>query len=460
MKDKRPAHPEHEHHEPHLETMGEEFTELPDPESPEVKSKRTPEQIEAHWLKHVYKGDVPQLTWRAVVMGALLGAFMSLSNIYVGLKTGWGLGVAITACILSYAICRILQALRPSMSEFTILENTCMQTAASSAGYSTGGTMTSAIAAYLLVTGHHIGWVPLTFWTVFLAGLGCCMSIPMKRQMINVEQLKFPSGIAAAEVLRSLHTKGADAADKARSLGIAGAVGGVVAWLRDAAIPKALALPGMLKIPASIGNYPLEKLTISVELSTIMIAAGAIIGWKVGWSMLLGACINYGVLAPWMASIGAIDSTKLGFREIVRWSTWTGASLMATSGLFMFALQWRTVLRALSGITAIFMPRAAKSEDKLADIEVPPSWFLAGLAVSGLGCMAVLYFTFGTSWWMGLVAVAATFLLAIVACRATGETDTTPIGAMGKITQLTFGVLAPSNITTNLMTASVTAGAA
>jgi uncharacterized oligopeptide transporter (OPT) family protein len=53
-----------------------------------------------------------------------------------------------------------------------------------------------------------------------------------------------------------------------------------------------------------------------------------------------------------------------------------------------------------------------------------------------------------------------TFLLAIVACRATGETDTTPIGAMGKITQLMFGVLAPSNITTNLMTASVTAGAA
>jgi uncharacterized oligopeptide transporter (OPT) family protein len=61
---------------------------------------------------------------------------------------------------------------------------------------------------------------------------------------------------------------------------------------------------------------------------------------------------------------------------------------------------------------------------------------------------------------MGLVAVALTFFLAIVAARATGESDITPIGAMGKITQLTFGVLAPTNMTTNLMTASVTAGAA
>jgi uncharacterized oligopeptide transporter (OPT) family protein len=48
----------------------------------------------------------------------------------------------------------------------------------------------------------------------------------------------------------------------------------------------------------------------------------------------------------------------------------------------------------------------------------------------------------------------------VVACRATGETDTTPTGALGKVTQLTYGVLAPSNMTTNIMTASVTANAA
>jgi len=52
------------------------------------------------------------------------------------------------------------------------------------------------------------------------------------------------------------------------------------------------------------------------------------------------------------------------------------------------------------------------------------------------------------------------FALALVACRVTGETDTTPVGAMGKITQLTFGAISPGNMNVNLMAANITAGAA
>jgi len=52
------------------------------------------------------------------------------------------------------------------------------------------------------------------------------------------------------------------------------------------------------------------------------------------------------------------------------------------------------------------------------------------------------------------------FALALVACRVTGETDTTPMGPMGKVTQLTFGALNPGNINVNLMSANITAGAA
>jgi OPT family oligopeptide transporter len=133
---------------------------------------------------------------------------------------------------------------------------------------------------------------------------------------------------------------------------------------------------------------------------------------------------------------------------------------MVTSGLFTFALQWKTVLRAFGGLTNIFHSRPDTAADPLAHIEVPSAWFLTGTALSGLGCIMVLHYAFATSWWMGLIAVALTFFLAIVAARATGESDITPIGAMGKITQLTFGILAPTNMTTNLMTASVTAGAA
>ena len=38
-----------------------------------------------------------------------------------------------------------------------------------------------------------------------LGALGTVVAIPMKRNLINVERLRFPSGIAAAITLRSLH---------------------------------------------------------------------------------------------------------------------------------------------------------------------------------------------------------------------------------------------------------------
>jgi len=56
--------------------------------------------------------------------------------------------------------------------------------------------------------------------------------------------------------------------------------------------------------------------------------------------------------------------------------------------------------------------------------------------------------------------VLLTFLLAIVAGRVSGETGITPVGAMGKVTQLTFGILSPGNAASNLMAANVTGGAA
>ena len=457
------------------EMRSEEGVELiTEPQAPPHVAGMTPEEIELKWYREVYKGDtMRQLTLRSVIMGALLGGFMSLSNLYVGLKTGWGLGVAITACILSYTIWKTLMAALPFLfkTDMSLLENNCMQSTASSAGYSTGGTMVSAISAYLIITGVHMPWTVLMLWTIFLASLGVFIAIPMKRQMINIEQLKFPSGIAAAETLKSLHAQGAEAADKAKSLGIAGAFGAIIAWMRDAGIqsswfgkpswmPEKIALPGSIALPGTLKGFALSQWTFSFEVSGMMIAAGAIIGWKVAWSLLLGAIINYGVLAPWAAQAGAIDTAKLGYRAIVQWSTWAGASIMVTSGLFMFALQWKTILRAFGGLTNIFHKRPETKADPLAHIEVPGTWFLTGTSISGLGCIMVLHYAFQTSWWMGLVAVIMTFFLAIVAARATGESDITPVGAMGKITQLTFGILAPSNMTTNLMTASVTAGAA
>ena len=171
----------------------------------------TPEEIERQWFEQVYRGrgdSMKQLTWRAVLMGSVLGAILSLTNLYIGLKSGWGMGVAITACILSYAIWTSFVKIGLAKVPMTILENNCMQSCASSAGYSTGGTLVSAFAAFILLNGHALP-LPLTFaWVFFLAILGVTMAIPMKKQMINIEQLRFPSGVAAAETLRALHSHG------------------------------------------------------------------------------------------------------------------------------------------------------------------------------------------------------------------------------------------------------------
>ncbi len=94
---------------------------------------------------------IKQLTWRAVIMGWALGGVLSLTNIYIGLKAGWAFGVAITACILSYAIWTGFYRTKLARTQMTILENNCMQSTASAAGYSTGGTLISAFAAYILI---------------------------------------------------------------------------------------------------------------------------------------------------------------------------------------------------------------------------------------------------------------------------------------------------------------------
>jgi uncharacterized oligopeptide transporter (OPT) family protein len=67
---------------------------------------------------------------------------------------------------------------------------------------------------------------------------------------------------------------------------------------------------------------------------------------------------------------------------------------------------------------------------------------------------------FDIAWWAGLIAVAMSFVLSLVASRATGETDTTPIGAMGKVMQLIFALLKPGQMVPNLASAGIAANSA
>jgi len=424
-----------------------------------------PDERDRAWLAQVYQGDdAVQLTPRAVVTGMLIGGLMSVSNLYVGLKTGWGLGVTITACIIAYAVFKFLEQVVPAYRKrpFSTLENYTMSSAASAAGYMSSAGLVSAIPALYLTTGRLLEWWEIGLWLAALSMLGVFMAIPLKRQLINVDQLPFPSGIATAETLASMHGSGGEAVVKARALFGAASLGAVVAVWRDlVAGIKAIAAWAM---PAEIpfGPFPLArdllaKYTIGIEGSLIMVAAGAIMGLRVAASMLVGSIIFYGIIGPILVERGIAQP---GYRGIVSWVLWPSTAMMVASGLLAFGLKWRTVLRAFGGLGRLVGSTAGGGADPLTRVEVPSSWFVAGTLTAGTACVILGHWLFDITWWMGILAVLVTFFLSIVAARATGETDITPIGAMGKITQLTYGVVAPQNITTNLMTASITSGAA
>jgi len=88
------------------------------------------------------------------------------------------------------------------------------------------------------------------------------------------------------------------------------------------------------------------------------------------------------------------------------------------------------------------------------------SWFGVLAGASAVAIVILAWQAFDIPLHLGTLAVLMTFFLALVACRATGETDVTPTGAMGKIMQLTFGVLLPQSTTANLMTAAIASGSA
>ena len=426
----------------------------------------TPDEIERQWYERVYRGrgdSMRQLTWRAVLMGSALGGVLSLTNLYIGLKAGWGFGVAITASILSYAIWTTLHRARIVRTPMTILENNCMQSTASAAGYSTGGTLISAFAAYMLLNNRTMSLPAMLAWVFFLSVLGVTMAIPMKRQMINIEQLRFPSGIAAAETLRALHSVGDKGMRSARALGWAGLLALVgKLWADGLALVNAKLAPFMIGTwmtalnervfgPAWMGR------TVMLSWEPMFIAAGAITGLRVGWSMLLGSVTAWMIFAPTLQHAGVIEGS--GYGSIVQWTLWGGVACMVTSSLLSFVLQWRTALRAFTDLGAMFSGRR-DANDPVAALEAPSSWLIWGQIVGFVGLAWLGHVTFGMPYWQTAVAVLLSFALALVACRVTGETDTTPVGAMGKITQLTFGVLSPGNMTVNLMSANVTAAAA
>lgn len=427
--------------------------------TPEQIRTWTLEQKDRWWLENVWRGDMPQLTVRSALTGVVLGGVLSLTNLYVGIRTGWTLGVGITSVILAFAAFKVLSRVGLG-KDLTILENNAMQSIATSAGYMTAPLIAS-LPAYMLVTGVPIPQWQVLLWISCLPILGVFFAFPLKKRFINDEQLPFPEGYAAGVVMDNLHgSSGAEGILKAKVLGLGALASALIQLLRSEKVMHAvrapfLALPEYLDAPLyklftpRVAGIPLVDLNVRIDTSIVMFGTGGLMGIKAGVSLLFGAVVNYLVLAPWMMKLGIVQGT--GFRNITKWSLWWGVAMMTTASLFSFFSKPSLLVDSFRRMRGSF-----GGKDVLEHIELPLRVSFWGVPLVGALVVAMGHAFFGVEWWLGVIAVPLVFLFSIIAVNSTGLTSITPGGAMGKLTQLTYGALAPGNMKTNLMTAGIT----
>lgn len=152
----------------------------------------------------------PRRRYREVTLGALLlavviGAVMNASITYAGLKIGFTIGGSAIAAVVGFGLLRGL--VRPFVSGAgSILEVNIAQTVASAVNTSCSGVIFTVPVLFLL--GMSLTWSDTDFWLITaacVAGgvLGCAFIIPLRKQMIEIDRLRFPTGVGVATILKS-----------------------------------------------------------------------------------------------------------------------------------------------------------------------------------------------------------------------------------------------------------------
>lgn len=443
----------------------------------------TREQKDRWWFENVFRGAMPQLTVRSALTGFLLGGFLSATNLYVGAKTGWTLGVGLTSVILAFAAFRIMHSLRISR-DFTILENNCMQSIATAAGYMTGP-LISGMAAYMWVQNALMPWWQMLLFNVVLSLLGVLVAFPMKRRFINDEQQPFPEGRACGVVLDTLYSSAAAVGIfKAKALVVAGSIAGFVSFISGDSYMKLIQekwlgftsswhLPhnldaayywmvgkGWAPIPRLAG-VDIRQLALSPSLDLAMFGAGGLMGIRAASSMLIGMLINFIIVVPAMIAAGEIVPRSGSIAEgnavfgrawiLNSWALWWGITIMVVASMVALFSKPKVFLEAFRMVIGR-KPGDAKRQDVLGHVEVPLWISWAGIPLIGAVGVWMAHDWFGVSWVFGAMAIPLIIILTLIAASSTALTGITPTGSLSKIPQFLFGALDPKHPPTNLMT--------
>jgi OPT family oligopeptide transporter len=149
-------------------------------------------------------------TLRGTIVGILIGVIICFSNTYFGLQTGWVSGLAMPASLIGFAVFKSMS--RFLTLPFTPVENVLVQTVAGAVGTMPLGCGFVGVipALEFLLSKSEGAPLDMEIWRLVVWSLGICLfgvvfAVPLRKEVIVREKLKFPSGTATALVIGMLH---------------------------------------------------------------------------------------------------------------------------------------------------------------------------------------------------------------------------------------------------------------
>ena len=238
--------------------------------------------------------EIKELTFRGIILGALITVVFTAANVYLGLKIGLTFATSIPAAVISMAV---LRAFRDS----TIQENNIVQTIASAAG-------TLSAIIFVLPGLVMVGWwTGFPYWlsvaVIAIGGiLGVMYSVPLRRALVTGTDLPYPEGIAAAEVLKVGAGVGGSEENRRGLM--------MIVW--SSVVSAGYALLAAMQVVAAAAAKSLRfgagATQVSTSFSLALIGVGHLVGVAVGAAMFVGLLISWAYLVPHYTSLAGIPT--------------------------------------------------------------------------------------------------------------------------------------------------------
>jgi putative OPT family oligopeptide transporter len=399
---------------------------------------------------------MPEMTFRALFMGVVLGMIFGASSLYLVLKVGLTVSASIPVAVIAITLFRLTHKLGGKDS--TILENSITQTAGSageSIAFGLGVTMPA-----ILILGFDLEISRVMLVGVLGGLLGILLMIPMRRTMIVQQhaELKYPEGTACAEVLMAAATPESRALSSQANVPGKTGDGDADAGLRAKIIfggfavgllykVANIALKGWKDTAGVVFGAPFKGGSMAAEVSPELLGVGYIIGPRIGAIMAAGGVLSYMLLIPLIKFFGdslAIPVTP-GTKLISAMSPneirgayilYIGAGAVAAGGMFSLLRAIPTIWSSLKAGLKGMGVGAGTAGPERTDQDIPMKWVVIG----ALGLLAVI--TVATPLHMNLLGALLIlvfgFLFATVSSRLTGEigSSSNPISGMTVATLL------------------------